>query len=380
MKNQNKKYVFSHAHFASASLAVRFAPAPRFAGTVPSRLQKLRKYVFYFGFFIAIYFLFFTTITSAQFNLPTIGSIKPTISLTSDTLTPPPNSTITITANLSGVTGVGASNYAWFLNGARQTDASSLNKNIFKLKTGAIGATYKVSVSVATPGLGTLSDTINLTASDVDLTWIANSKAPITYKAKLMPTQNSLVTISAQPFVYRPGTKNLINSNNLIYNWMPDSKIDSLKSGLNKSSYVFRVNNFPGNSQFIRLEIKTEDGAAFLSKDIFIPVAKPKIFLYFSDPSTSLPYGAALKNLEIKPADFSFVAQTYFFNALEKNLKWQWVINNAEVNSGNENPWLATLNLKDKTPGQFSTQIKIIAKNPNNELESDESITNLEIK
>ena len=102
--------------------------------------------------------------------------------------------------------------------------------------------------------------------------------------------------------------------------------------------------------------------------------------LYFSDPKTNQPFGAALKNLTTKPTNLNFIAETYFFTAEPKNLKWQWLVNNAEVGSENEKPWLASLSLANNFFGQFSTQIQVIAKNPNNELESAASTINLEIK
>ncbi len=156
--------------------------------------------------------------------------------------------------------------------------------------------------------------------------------------------------------------------------------MDSLKSGLNKSSYAFRISNFPGNSHFVRLEIKTGDGAVSLSKDALIPVAKPQVLVYFSDPKTTFPFGIALKNLTVMPTDLNFTAQTYFFSALIKDLKWQWFIGNIEVNDKTEKPWLATLNLANDSSGQFSVQIKVVAQNPNNKLEIAESLTNLEIR
>ncbi|MBI2446327.1 MAG: hypothetical protein HYV51_00715 [Parcubacteria group bacterium] len=339
------------------------------------------KIIYYFVFFLVAYFLLFTATTAnAQFELPSIGSIKPAIILNSDPATPLPNSTINITANLSGITGAGDSSYAWFLNGIRQTNASGVNKKTFTFRTGAIGTIYRVNVSVTIPSGENLSDAINLTVSDVDLTWAANSDAPIFYRAKLMPTQNSLVTISALPFIYRPGTKSLVSSNNLIYNWKIDGKMDSEKSGINKSSYAFRVDNFPGNAYDIRLEVKTTDGAVSLSKDTIIPVIKPQILLYFSDPKTNLPFGIALKNLTTGAVNINFIAQTYFFTAPIKNLKWLWFINNAEVDGKGNTPWLATLDLANYFSGAFSAQIKVTAQNPNNELEIAESITNLEVK
>ena len=324
-------------------------------------------------------FMFHVSWTLAQFELPSIGSIKPAIILNSDPTTPLPNSGVTITANLSGIIN-GDSNYVWFLNGARQTGASGLNKNNFSFRVGAIGSVYIVNVSVTTPSADILSDTINFTVSDVDLTWITNSQAPIFYRAKLIPTQNSLVTISALPFIYRPGTKNLMASNNLIYNWKIDGKMDLEKSGISRFSYAFRVGNFSGNTYDIQLEIKTADGAVSLSKYTTIPVVKPRVLMHFSDPKTNLPYGVALKNLTIGVANLNFIAETYFFTAPAKNLKWQWFVNNAEVGGVNEKPWLATLNLANDFLGQLSAQIKVTAQNPSNELEIAESITNLEVK
>ncbi len=342
--------------------------------------NKNISFLTHFVFLFPIFFFLFSSAAYSQFELPTIGDIKPTISLNSDPLTPLPNSTVAITANLSGITGAGGSNYVWFLNGVRQTGASGLNKNTFAFRTGAIGSVYRVSVSVTMPSGENLSDTINFTASDADLTWIANSEAPVFYRAKLIPTQNSLVTISALPFIYRPGTKSQISSNNLIYNWIKDDKMDSEKSGVNKFSYVFRVNNFFGNSHLVRLEVKTEDGAVSLGKDVSIPVARPQVLLYFADLKTNLPYGAALKNLTTKSTSLNFIAQTYFFTAPAKNLKWQWFVNNTEVGSENEKPWLATLNLANGFLGQLSAQIKVTAQNTDNELESAQSTTNLEVR
>ena len=105
----------------------------------------------YFGFSFIVYFLLLNVTASAQFELPNIGNIKPAIILNSDPVTPLPNSAVAITASLSGITGVGDSNYAWFLNGARQTGASGLNKNTFAFRTGSVGTVYRVNVSATTP-------------------------------------------------------------------------------------------------------------------------------------------------------------------------------------------------------------------------------------
>lgn len=337
----------------------------------------MKKYIKIFVLLLAISCLPYAV--KAQFNIPTIGSIKPTISLSSNPVTPLPNSTVAITANLSGIVGNGNSNYSWFLNGARQANASGTNKNNFTLRVGTIGAVYRVSVNVTMPGGENLSETLNLTVSGVDMTWTSNSKIPSFYKAKSLPTQNSTVTISALPFVYRPGTRSQISSGTLIYNWTVDGKFDAPKSGVNKQPYILRTGNSLGNS-IIRLEVKTQDGTVSITRETSVPVVRPQILLYFSDSKTNQPYGVALKNVVAGAANFNFAAQTYFFTASMENLNWQWFINNTEVRGGEEKPWLATLNLTDGFFGRLSAQIKVAASNPKNELENSQSVTNLEIK
>jgi len=223
-----------------------------------------------------------------------------------------------------------------------------------------------------------LPHTVSALTNDVDLTWDANSQAPASYKGKLLPTQNSTVNISALPFVYWPGTKTLIANNNLIFNWYIDDKFSAGNSGAGKSNLIFTVNNYAGGSKLVRLEIKSSDGAVSISKIIEIPIARPQVFIYLADSKTGLPFGPALKNLTVGPIDLNFVAQNYFFNAPPKDLKWQWLVDGKEIESGGERPWLASLNLTNIGP--LFTQIQTIVKNSSNELETAQATINLEVK
>ncbi len=341
--------------------------------------SKIKKTILLF----AICYLLFAIPTLAQFDLPTNQlpnlNMKPTLSLTSSPLTPQPNSIITVTANLLGIINVNNSDYTWFLNSVRQKEASGPNKNILTFQAGNLGAVHKVSVSILMPSGDNLSDSISLTVSDFDLTWGASSQAPASYRGKLLPTQNSIIGLSALPFIYRPGTKTLINSNNLIFNWTVDDKFSTGNSGIGKSDFIFRVNDFAGVSKSVQLEIKTPDNAVSLIKNAAIPIVRPQTLIYFADAKTNLPYGAALKNSIIKSMNLNFIAQNYFFNTPSKDLKWQWFINNQEVTGKGEKPWLASLNLSNISQ-LFSAQVQVSAKNPANDLATAHSTVNLEVK
>ena len=342
-----------------------------------------KLYLYRFGFFLVAYFLLFITTTYAQFNLPTIGDIKPTISLNSEPLTPLPNSTITITANLSGITGGGSSNYVWFLNGARQTESFGPNKNNFTFKTGAIGTIYRINVNVTTPSADILSDAVILTVSDVDLTWIANSQAPAGYRGKIFPTKNSTITVSALPFIYRPGSKTFISSGGLTFNWFINDKLESNKSGAGKFDLSFQVDGFPGSDIEIRLEILTNDKTISLNKFITIPVVRPQTFIYLADNKTGLSYGKALKNLVVKSTidkSFDFTAENYFFNFPKNRLNWNWLVDNKEIAGGGDKPWSAVLNVPSGVTLPLFFQIRTVAKNPQDDLESAGSTADLEIR
>lgn len=320
----------------------------------------------------------------AQFELPTSQlpdlNLKPTLSLSVDPTTPLPDFPVVVATNLSGALGVNNSVYTWFLNGKKQSESSGLNKNTFSFTAGELGGVYTVGVSIVTPGGDNLSDSISLTASDFDLTWSANAQAPARYRGKILPTQNSTVFLSALPFVYRPGTKSLIASNGLIYNWSANDKLDISNSGVGKFNFNFRINNFAGDIASVGLEIRNEEKTVSLRKTIEIPVARPQTFIYLADRKTGLPYGAAIKNLITGINNsLEFFAESYFFNFTPDKLKWQWLVNNNEIFGETEKPWIAALNIPSNAKS-ISTQIQVKVKNLDNDIESARSAINLEIK
>ena len=331
-------------------------------------------------------FAFYISLTLAQFELPgsqipSLLDIKPALSLSVEPATPMPNFAVSVAANLTGATNQSNANYTWFLNGARQTAASGLNKNVFTFTAGSLGTIYKIDVAAATSNGENLTDAVALTVSDIDLTWSSNNNVPAGYRGKILPTQNSTVTVSALTSVYRPGTKILINSSGLVYNWRLNDKFLPERSGINKSNYAFTADVFSENKKSVRLEIKTTDGSVLLNKSAEISIVSPETLIYLPDPDTDKPYGAALKKLIISQLkSINFAAQNYFFNTPDSNLEWRWLVDDNEVLGTTQTPWLSVFNIPDNIRLPFFTKISVLVKNPANELESSGSNVNLEIR
>ncbi len=310
-------------------------------------------------------------------SLPGFG-LKPNLTLSAEPATPRPGFTIALTANLAGIN-VGNSDYDWFLNGRREAGASGLNKNVFAFKVGALGGVYTAEVRVATPAGDILSDSMNFTVSDFDLTWDAASEAPADYPGKILPTKNSNVAVSVLPFVYVPGTRNLIGSSGLIYNWHLDEQFQSSQSGLNKPQFSFRSGNFLAKT--VRLEIRNPSGTVSLSKSIDIPVASPMVLIYSADAKTGRPLGGALKSLiTAAGGTLNFAAKTYFFNAAPERLSWQWLVGSEAVSGTPAEPWLASLNAVKNLTLPFYAQIRAAVQNPADEEESASSSFNIQIR
>ena len=328
----------------------------------------------------SIFYFLFSGIALAQFgSLPNLN-MAPTLSLSADPVTPTPNAGLTVSANLSGITNVNNSNYAWFLNGARQSSASGVNKNRFSFQTEAIGTIYRVGVSVTTPDGGVLSDSILLTVSDLDLTWSASSEAPASYKGKLLPGPNSAVVVSARPLIYEPGTRNVFAIANLTYNWFLNDKLQKDKSGPNRPDFSFR-NDAPTGAKNVRLEARTADGLTSLTKSADIAIVRPQILIYLADPQTNLPYGNALKKVILRDeVSVNFAAFNYFWNVGPKQIGWEWSVNNEKIAAISDKPWLASFDIPANILKPSILQIRLMAKNPVNAIESAESLVNMEIR
>ena len=343
----------------------------------------MKKIIIIFILLFTVNFLPYPSM--AQFELP--GSqipslnVKPTLSLSVEPTTPTPNSVVSIAANLAGTTNLNNANYAWFLNGARQTAVSGLNKNIFTFAAGSLGTIYRISVAAVTSNGENLTDAVALTVSDVNLTWNSDNNVPAGYRGKILPAQNSTVAVSALVSIYRPGTKNFINYSELIYGWRINDKLVSEQSGVNKPEFTFRTDSSAGNRKSVRLEIKTTDGSVSLNKSVEVPLVSPRLLVYLSDPDTNKPYGAALKNLLISQLkSINFVTQAYFFNIPDSGLEWKWLMDDNEVSGTTKTPWFSVFNIPDNIRLPFFTKIRVSAKNPANELELSSSNVNLEIR
>ncbi len=192
-----------------------------------------------------------------------------------------------------------------------------------------------------------------------------------------------MVMISALSFIYRPGSKTLISSGGLTFNWFINDKLESDKSGAGKSDLSFRVDSFAGSDIEIRLEIITEDKTISLNKFITIPVVRPQIFIYLAYSKTGMPYGKALKNLIVKSTidkSLNFMAENYFFNFPKNRLNWAWLVDSKEIVGGGDRPWSAILNVPPSVALPISFQIRAVAQNPKDDLESAGSTANLEIR
>lgn len=276
--------------------------------------------------------------------------------LTADPLIPKPGSLVTVRADLLNVSGQPA-DFRWSLNGVFDAKSSGLNKNAFQFKAGPLGSIYTARVTITLPGGQTLSDSMNFTVSDIDLTWQAKTQAPVDFFGKLLPSQNSTIVVSANPQFFSQGSTGLINPRNLVYNWSRGGALDSANSGLGRSTFIFKTSNDAGENEEIHLEILGQSRT--LTADTLIPVVSPEIVLNAKNKEAN-SYLASTQALFLQTSDqVEIDAKPYFFANPLNQIQWQWFSDNIEIqNSKNEST--ISLNLKDINSFPFLSTIRVL--------------------
>lgn len=187
---------------------------------------------------------------------------------------------------------------------------------------------------------------LNLTKAQTEpeflITWKANSYVPPDYQGKILPIENSVITMALE--LIENGRIADLSRNEI--RW---SIGDEVQSAFGKKSFSFQIGQFNRADQRIRVEILNYRGR-ILEKFIEIPLAKPEVFI---------------QNL----GNNAFEAKPYFFNVNNlKQLIFSWSVNGQNAAGTVENPQILQLKINGQPINPI--EIKLRVSNLLNEIES----------
>ncbi len=150
-------------------------------------------------------------------------------------------------------------------------------------------------------------------------TWEAENLYPSDFRGKPLPSEESLVTVSAE--ILQNGK--LIDASKAMLAWYVDGKFYKDGEGLKK--IAFYASNKAGSPHYVKITAHLD--ALSSSKLVEIPVYQKEVVIESSAGDVTPPNSAV-----------TFTAVPYFFNALSlSDLQISWKIQNRDIPGENKN-------------------------------------------
>ena len=269
---------------------------------------------------------------------------------------PAPNQTVSAKI-ISYSFDVDRSDISWIVNGA--VKLSGTGKRNFSFSVGNIGSKTTLSIVIITKDGLKLDKTMTFQPAGLDILWEADTYTPVSYKAKAIPSSESIIKVSAFPEFYSNGEK--ISASQLIYDWEINFKNKPDISGFGKRSFSFRSSGVFGEDS-VKVTVSSYNKNIIAEKKIKIKIGEPKIIFYKDNPMEGVNYNSALgSEIELGENEISVRAEPYFFSSKNLNsLSYQWKMNNQSMEPGEKKntadfrvdsgPGSALINLRIQNP------------------------------
>lgn len=215
----------------------------------------------------------------------------------------------------------------WSVNG-KIVEQGTGKKNI-TFKTGDIGTTVRLSVSITTENGLNLNEIKEIKIGELDLLWQANTHTPPFYRGKALPTEGSSIIITALPQGWGP-------TGSLIYEWKRNFKNLPGLSGVGKNSISFSFTDI-SNEENIGIKVSTSKGEVLAEKLMTIKIREPEIVLYEESPLEGTLSQKALslvRKIQLSQPEIVIRAEPYFFlKPTINSLSYEWTMNKEPLNT-----------------------------------------------
>jgi len=295
--------------------------------TLPIIYQRKRKIInlILFSFLL----LFLAIPVGATLTSPVSSGYD--LELKLDPEYPSANQTVSVKVELYGLA-IEKYEILWSIDGVLKK--RGIGQKEFFFQTGNWGENIILTVQINTPNNGQLQKQLQITPTEVDLIWEANTYTPPFYKGKALNSSKAIVNVTVLPnFIDKNGQK--IPNEKLIYNWQEDWKVKGNQSGYGKSTFSLEGPQ-TNRSKSIKVTVTSLDGALKAEKSISFRAISPEIVFYKQDPLLGVLYNTAIKgeynfgeNEEIK-----IMASPFFFSP-QNEINYNWTMNGQTMNISN---------------------------------------------
>ncbi len=232
---------------------------------------------------------------------------------------------------------------SWYIGGRLMV--SGIGKRTMTITLGDYGSTTVVNYIVELPEQS-IKKTVSFSPADASIMWEAvDSTAPLFYKGKKLPAEESLIRISAIPnFTTSNGMT--ISADNAVYLWKRNKVLIPNSGGYGKKSILIQHNPLR-SSELISVHVSDKNNNQNADRELSIPLYDPVIHFY-EQPYHQPNLSRALDNGFIMRGETTnIIAVPYFFSLSDNS--WSdntitWRLNKDELTiTDPENPLLLTI-------------------------------------
>ncbi len=279
-----------------------------------------------FGTAFILFFFIFVSFASAE---------TPGLMLVTDPLTPEPNSVVTVSLNDYSLNTVGSS-VSWYVDAKEKV--ASKNARSIEVTTGNPGKKTTVRVVLSRPDAPSLSTTLTIVPSKVDIILEASTYVPHFYAGRALPTRDSMMRVIA---VVNNGS-NLVQ-NNLVYKWTIDSS--ALFGGASKGKNVLDLAMPHYDDVVLGVEVFASTGERIGEGSVLLKAVEPELHFYEFSPLRGLYEREVQSPFQLLSEETTIYGEPYFIDAKmnEADAVFTWSLNNQRVDHDSSVPNALTL-------------------------------------
>lgn len=314
-------------------------------------------------FIISIFLFSISLFANAQFN----DAIQ-VLSFKVNPKNPKANQIVNVEIESFSVNLDRAERITWVLNGKVIARGAGLKTAQFR--TGNLGSRSALDVAVESAERGTITESIVISPTEVNLLWEADSYTPPFYKGKALPASDAKITIVAMPeFINSKGRK--LDTGELIFTWKRDGNALGSLSGRGKNSLEIRGPKV-SSATLIQADVSSADDALLGVGEVLISAVLPKIVFYENDIIFGMKYENAIKNdFVLLNEEIKVTAHPYFFSTQERvspDFEYKWKVDGVSVESSPNDK--SSIVLRKVGAGEGRAQVSLSIQNVDKILQS----------
>lgn len=267
---------------------------------------------------------------SAQFGSAAVG-----VQLLLTPEFPSPEGSVEVSLSDYTVDTVGAT-VSWYVDGVLRKEFT--NERSIKIQAGKLGTTVPVRVMLSRSGAPSLSASVDVVPSQVDLIIEADTYVPDFYRGRALPSPESSARAIA---VVHDGSG--ASASSYTYTWEDDGSVLFGGPVKGKQAIDFTVSRFRGKT--LGVTVTNSAGVTVGERTIEVPQTEPRLLFYEYSPLRGLLERAVTGPLPLISEEVTVYGEPYFFHTgvARGDAEFSWRIDGSPVNVMGGEPNAVTL-------------------------------------